>query len=421
MESMTSVAPGVAHNWAGTHTYAAARIVTPRTVEELQEIVAASPRVRALGSRHSFNDLADTDGVLIDTSSLPHSVEVIDEDTVRVAAWMRYGDIATALKPHGLALHNLASLPHISVAGAVATGTHGSGDGNSNLAGAVAGFDMVDAHGELVSLQPVDDDFDGAVVSLGALGILTTITLDVEPAFEVRQDVWDDLPWDAALENLDRITSAAYSVSLFTDWSGDAIGSVWLKQLVPGRVRGELFGATRRSEDRHPLPDIDASPTTQQGGVPGLWSDRLPHFRMEFTPSNGEEIQSEYLVPRINAIAALEAMRELSPVVTPLLHVTEIRTMRADSLWMSGAYDTDCVNIHFTWKKMPAEVAAALPVIEAALLPLGGRPHWGKWFAAGASEIAPLYPRYDDFKSLVLGRDPERKFGNAYLSRVLGL
>lgn len=412
--------PPPAHNWAGTHTYAAARIVTPRTVDELQEIVAASRRVRALGSRHSFNDLADTDGVLVDTSALPHSLEVIDEDTVKVAAWMRYGDIAAALKPHGLALHNLASLPHISVAGAVATGTHGSGDGNSNLAGAVAGFELIDAHGELATLQPVDDEFDGAVVSLGALGILTTVTLDVEPAFQVRQDVWDDLPWDAALENLDRITSAAYSVSMFTDWSGDTIGSTWLKQLVPGRVRGELFGARRREADRHPLPDIDASPTTQQGGVPGLWSDRLPHFRMEFTPSNGEEIQSEYLVPRVNALAALEAMRALSPQVTPLLHITELRTMRADSLWMSGAYDTDCLNIHFTWKKLPAEVAAVLPVIEAALLPLGARPHWGKWFHAGVDEIAPLYPRYDDFRSLVLSRDPDRTFGNAYLERVLG-
>lgn len=408
-------------NWSGTHTYGATRIVTPRTVDELQEIVASSPRVRALGSRHSFNDLADTDGVLVDTSALPHQLEIIDDDTIRVAAWMRYGDIAGALEPHGLALHNLASLPHISVAGAVATGTHGSGDGNSNLAGAVAGFDMIDAHGELVTLQPVDDDFDGAVVSLGALGILTTVTLDVEPAFQVRQDVWDDLPWDAALANLDTITSAAYSVSLFTDWSGDTISSTWLKQLVPGRVRGELFGARRRSSDRHPLPDIDASSTTQQGGVPGLWSDRLPHFRMEFTPSNGEEIQSEYLVPRVNAIAALEAVRALSPVVTPLVHISEIRTMRADSLWLSGAYDTDCVNIHFTWKKLPAEVAAALPVIEEALLPLGARPHWGKWFHAGVSEIAPLYPRFDDFRALVLERDPDRTFGNAYLTRVLGL
>jgi alditol oxidase len=416
---MSSSSP--AHNWAGTHTYAALRIATPRTVEELQQIVATEPRVRALGSRHSFNDLADTDGVLIDTSALPHSLEIVDEDTVKVAAWMRYGDIAAALEPHGLALHNLASLPHISVAGAVATGTHGSGDGNSNLAGAVAGFDLVDAHGELVSLQPVDDDFDGAVVSLGALGILTTVTLDVEPAFQVRQDVWDDLPWDAALENLDRITSAAYSVSMFTDWSGETIGSTWLKQLVPGKVRGELFGARRRESDRHPLPDIDSSPTTQQGGVPGLWSDRLPHFRMGFTPSSGEEIQTEYLVPRVNAIAALEVMRSLSPLVTPLLQITELRTMRADSLWMSGAYDTDCLNIHFTWKKLPTEVAAALPVIEAALLPLGARPHWGKWFDAGVEQIAPLYPRYEDFRALVLARDPERKFTNPYLSRVLGL
>lgn len=420
---MTSSAPGndAQHNWADTHTYGAASIVTPRTVEELQEIVASSPRVRALGSRHSFNDLADTDGVLVDTSALPHTVEILDEDTVRVAAWMRYGDIATALAPHGLALHNLASLPHISVAGAIATGTHGSGDSNSNLAGAVAGLSLLSADGSVSELQPVDDEFDGAVVSLGALGILTSVTLDVEPAFEVRQDVWQNLPWDAALENLDKITSAAYSVSLFTDWLGDSIGSVWLKQLVPGKVRGELFGATPQKTDLHPLPDSDSSPTTQQGGVPGLWSDRLPHFRMEFTPSNGEEIQSEYLVPRLHIIAALEGIRALGPRIAPLLHITEIRTMRADSLWLSGAYGTDAVGIHFTWKKLPAEVAAILPAIEEVLLSLGARPHWGKVFHAGATDITPLYPRFDDFRSLVLDRDPDRKFGNAYLTRVLGL
>ena len=417
---MTSSASGPS-NWAGTHTYGAASIVTPRTVEELQEIVASSPRVRALGSRHSFNDLADTEGVLVDTSALPHSLEVIDEDTVTVAAWMRYGDIATALKPHGLALHNLASLPHISVAGAVATGTHGSGDSNSNLAGAVAGLSLIGASGEISELQPVDDEFDGSVVSLGALGILTTVTLDVEPAFEVRQDVWQDLPWDAALENLDRITSAAYSVSMFTDWLGDTIGAVWLKQLVPGRVRGELFGATRQVTELHPLPHSDTSPTTTQGGVPGLWSDRLPHFKMEFTPSNGEEIQTEYIVPRRNIVEALSAMRSMGSQIAPLLHITELRTMRADSLWLSGAYGTDAVAIHFTWKLLPAEVAAILPAIEEALLPLGARPHWGKVFHAAAAEIAPLYPRFDDFRALVLERDPERKFGNAYLTRVLGI
>jgi xylitol oxidase len=408
-------------NWAGSHTYAATRIAAPRSVEELQELVAAEPRVRALGSRHSFNDLADTDGVLVDTSALPASLEVVDDDTIVVSAGMRYGDIASRLAPLGLALHNLASLPHISVAGAVATGTHGSGDANSTLAGAVAGMTIVGADGELVTVQPADPEFDGSVVSLGALGILTSVTLDVEPAFDLRQDVWEGLSWDALLENFDRVTASAYSVSTFTTWAGDTVDSTWLKSLVPGKVRGELFGATRLTADRHPLPGLEPGPSTAQSGVVGIWGDRLPHFRMEFTPSSGEELQTEYLVPRLNAIAALEAVRALGPRISPLLHISEIRTMRADSLWLSGAYDTDAVAIHFTWKKLPAEVAAILPDLEAALLPLGARPHWGKLFAASAAELRGLYPRFDDFRALVLERDPERKFGNKYLERNLEL
>jgi xylitol oxidase len=408
-------------NWAGSHVYAAPSFAEPTTLDELQTLVASTERVRALGSRHSFNDLADTPGTLIGTARLPHSVEILDEDTIAVAPWMKYGEIAALLKPHGLALHNLASLPHISVAGAIATGTHGSGDRNANLAGAVAGLTMVGADGELVTLQPADPEFDGAVVSLGALGILTSVVLDVEPAFEIRQDVWADLPWDAALANLDTVTSAAYSVSMFTDWLGDTIGTTWLKSLVPGRARGELFGARRLSEDVHPLPGFDATPTTGQMGVPGSWGDRLPHFRMEFTPSSGDEIQTEYLVPRLRAVEALEAMRALGSRIAPLLLISEIRTMKADSLWLSGAYETDTVNIHFTWKKMPVDVAALLPSIEAALLPLGARPHWGKVFAASSEELRPRYPRFDDFRALAARLDPAGKFRNAYLARTLDL
>lgn len=408
-------------NWSGSHVYAAPTFAQPRTVDELQSVVASASQARALGSRHSFNDLADTPGTLIGTSLLPPSLEIIDEDTVAVAAWMTYGEIAELLEPQGLALHNLASLPHISVAGAITTGSHGSGDRNGNLAVAVAGLRFVDAAGEIVTLQAVDPEFDGAVVALGALGILTTVLLDVEPAFDLRQDVWHDLPWDAALANLDTITSAAYSVSIFTDWLGDTIGATWLKSRVPGRVRGELFGARRATEEVHPLPGLEAGPATAQLGVPGAWHDRLPHFRMDFTPSSGEELQSEYFVPRSRAAEALEAVRALGPRIAPLLHISEIRTIAADSLWLSGAYESDSVAIHFTWKRMPAEVAALLPAIEAELLPLGARPHWGKCFVAEAAELRPLYPRFDDFRELAQCFDPAGKFRNAYLARVLDL
>jgi len=407
-------------NWAQTYTYSAQTIAHPTSVDEVREVVASTDRIRALGTRHSFTALPDTPGTLVALDALPPRVD-LDETagTVTVAGGLRYGDVATALQERGWALHNLASLPHISVAGAVATGTHGSGDANGTLSSAVAALELITATGELVTLRRGDPDFDGAVVSLGALGIVTAVTLDVQPTFDIRQDMYDDLPWDALLADLDAVTGSAYSVSLFTTWLGDSIPAVWLKSRMDAPAPPtDLLGATRQPVGRHMIPDQPASNTTELGGVPGPWSDRLAHFKLGFTPSNGDELQSEYLVPRDRAVEALIAVRGLRDAIAPLLHVTEVRTMSADALWLSGAYTTDAVAIHFTWKKLPAEVAAVLPSIEALLLPLGARPHWGKVF--DRVERAN-YPRLDDFRELVARYDPQRKFGSEYLERHLGL
>lgn len=423
--SMTEAArtslPGetIGRNWAGSYTYRAATLARPSTIAEVQSVVSAGSRVRALGSRHSFTGIADSTGTLVTLDSLPSRLE-LDEGarTVTVAAGARYGDVAIALQSRGWALHNLASLPHISIAGAIATGTHGSGDRNGTLAAAVASIDLVLASGELITLSRGEADFAGAVVSLGALGVVVSVTLDIQPTFDVRQDVYDALPWDSLLTHFDAVTSSAYSVSVFTDWQGDTIGSTWLKSRMDEPTpRDDLFGAARLGTDRHPLPDQPPLNTTQQGGVPGPWSDRLAHFKLGYTPSNGNELQSEYLVPRSAAVQAIEAVRALRSRVGPLLMISELRTMTADDLWLSGAYDRDTVAIHFTWKPLPVEVAAVLPAIESALLPLGGRPHWGKVFSADAAAIAPLYPRLDDFRHLVARLDPSGKFGNAYLDR----
>ena len=411
----------VGENWARTVAYSARSLLRPSSVDELRELVAGSRGIRALGSRHSFNELADTTGDLV-------SLELIDDDivideaerTVTVGGRIRYGDLATALQAAGWALHNLASLPHISVAGAVATGTHGSGDRNGTLAAAVARLEFVTASGELLVLRRGDADFDGAVVSLGALGIVTRVTLDIQPTFDVRQDLYDDLEWSALLENFEGITSSAYSVSVFTDWLGDTIGTTWLKSRMDAAAPPErLFGAERQRTERHMLPDQPPSNVTQQGGIAGPWSDRLAHFKLGFTPSNGDELQSEYLVPRRNAVEAIEAVRSLGARIAPLLLVTELRTMAADSLWLSGAYETDAVGIHFTWKPLGAEVGALLPAIEQLLLPLGARPHWGKVFTARVGQIEGQYPRFDDFRALAARLDPQRKFGNAFLERAV--
>ena len=345
-------------NWAGNHTYRA-RIERVQSIEQVQQVVAAAPRVRALGSRHSFTDLTDTTdarghgGVLVSLADLPTTVEVDgDTRTARVAGRAAYGDVATRLQAEGWALANLASLPHISVAGAVATGTHGSGVENGSLATAVAALEIVGPDGEIRRVARGDADFEGSVVALGALGVVTAVTLDIEPTYDVRQDVFTGLGWDALAEHVDTITSSAYSVSLFTRWTDVGIDQVWLKDRVGDRSAEpprELFGAIAATSTMHMLEGGSTDAITQQGGVPGPWLDRLPHFRMEFTPSRGEELQSEYLLPREHTLEAVARLRALSDVMAPVLMVTELRTVAADSHWLSSAYGRDVVGLHFTW------------------------------------------------------------------------
>ena len=421
MATIQDRSPG--RNWAGNYVYGAEKLHRPSTVEQVQEVVATAPAVRVLGSRHSFNDIADS-SELLTLEDMPRDV-VFDRaaGTVSFNAGLKYGELVDALGAEGVALHNLASLPHISVAGAVATATHGSGDANGNLATAVAGLELVTSDGEVVESSRGEPDFDGLVVGLGALGAVTRITLDVESAYEVRQRVFEGLGWEALFENFDEITSCGYSVSVFTRW-GENVDQVWVKSRVtdePENVRDDLFGAVAATVDRHPILGLDAASCTPQLGRPGLWSDRLPHFRMGFTPSSGEELQSEYLIPRRHAVGAIGAVRALAEKIRPVLQVSEIRSVAADRLWMSTSYGEETVCIHFTWKPEREAVGEVIIQLEAALAPFGARPHWGKVFHTEAAEIAPLYERLPDFVRLVERLDPRGAFRNSWLrARVLG-
>ena len=410
-------------NWAGNHRYRAERIHHPSTLEQVQEIVAAARRVRALGSRHSFNDIADSTE-LVALDALPADVVVHrGAATVSLGSGVTYGELAGALNREGMALHNLASLPHISVAGAVATATHGSGDANGNLATAVAALELVTSSGELLTVARGEPDFEGMVVGLGALGVVTRLTLDVEPAYEVRQRVFEGLAWDMLLEHFDEIAASGYSVSVLTRW-GTQVDQVWVRSRVtdePEAVRRDLFGARPATVDRHPILGIDPVNCTPQLGRAGAWSDRLPYFRMGFTPSSGEELQSEYLVPREHAVAAIEAVRALADRLRPLVQVCELRTTAADRLWMSPQYRRDTVGIHFTWTLEPDAVARVLPDLERALAPFDARPHWGKLFVSDAATLAARYERLPDFARLVERLDPRGAFRNAWLeARVFG-
>jgi xylitol oxidase len=410
-------------NWAGSHTYRARVIHAPATREQVREIVEAAPQIRVLGSRHSFTDIADA-AELVTLEHLPPDV-VVDRAamTVTCGGGVRYGELALELARDGLALANLASLPHIAVAGAISTATHGSGDRNGNLATSVAALEIVTSDGAVLTAARADPDFDGLVVGLGAVGALTRVTLDVEPDYRVRQRVFEGLEWHDLFEHFDAITSSGYSVSVFTRW-GDAVDQVWVKNRVheqPEETAEELFGAAAATQDRHPILGLDPVNCTPQLGFAGPWAERLPHFRMGFTPSSGAELQSEYIVHRGDAVAAIEAVLVVAAAVRPVIQVSEIRTIAADALWMSPQYGRDTVALHFTWSPEPTAVRRALAEVERVLAPFEARPHWGKLFLAGAGEIRPLYERHGDFVALLDRVDPRGAFRNDWLrAHVLG-
>jgi xylitol oxidase len=404
-------------NWAGNYAYRAARIHHPASLTELQELVAAAPKVRALGTGHTFSAITDSEE-LVSLERMPVDL-VVDRDaqTVSFGAQLSYGALAQALAPHALGLANLASLPHIAVAGAASTATHGSGDRNGNLATAVTALEMVTSDGRILAAKRGDPDFDGMVVALGALGVVTRITLTVEPTYEVRQDVFEGLAWDTLLEEFDAITSAAYSVSIFTLWD-EPHTSVWIKSRTDAASGRPVppSGTQPASAKVHMIGGQDPVNCTPQLGEPGPWSERLAHFRMGFTPSAGAEIQSEYIVARRHAVPALAALRELADLIQPLLQITEIRTVAADGLWLSPQYEQDTVCIHFTWRREQEAIERVLVDIERALEPFSPRPHWGKLFLADAATIAQRYPRLGDFSALAARLDPRAAFTNDWLA-----
>ncbi|MFJ2978017.1 D-arabinono-1,4-lactone oxidase [Curtobacterium sp. NPDC087082] len=406
-------------NWSGTVTYTAERVLRPSSIDEAAEIVARSPRVHGLGTRHSFNDAPDAPGVLLDLTGIPTDLAVdAVRRTVTMGAGTRYGVVAPEIDRAGFALHNTGSLPHISIAGAIATGTHGSGTALGSLSTAVRSFEVLGPDGSARTIDRDDPAFDGAVLHLGLLGVLTRVTLDVEPSYRMRQDTYGPIPWDTFTAHVAEVHAAATSVCSYTVF-GDTVSEVLLKSRVPDgdddvAVPDELFGAPRL-----PGSPGDGHHTARDGSV-GPWWDRLPHFPIDSVPSHGSEVQSEHFVPLRHAGAALDAVRTMAARIQPHLHVCELRTMAADPFWLSPTQGEDVLCIAFTWQKHPVEVAALLPDLEALLAPFDGRPHWGKMSSLDAAAIAGLYPRLADFRDLVAAADPERTFASSFGERVLG-
>jgi xylitol oxidase len=410
----------MARNWAGTYEYAAPRIVPATSVDDIVRVLSEPGRVRALGTRHSFTDLPDTTGTLIDVTGFSADFE-LDEaaQTVTVTAGIRYGVLAVWLDDRGWALRNMGSLPHINVGGATATATHGSGDANPVLSASVRSLRYVGADAQVHDVRRGDPDFDALVVGLGAYGIVVSLTLDIQPAFRARQDIYTGVSWAAALADYDALTTAGYSVSVFSRWEDPSVGYVWVKTRLDADddpVPDTILDGVRAVSGESPLGVEDN--ITELAGVPGPWMLRLPHFRLDAQPSFGDEIQSEYFVARADAAEALGAVRALGDGIRPHLIWTELRTAAADELWLSPAYRQDVVIIHFTWHNHPDEVAAAVARIEAALEPFDARPHWGKLHGFDRARLERVHPRLADARRVFERLDPDGRFSNAHLERV---
>jgi alditol oxidase len=416
---------GPRENWAGNLTYSTDRLYSPGSVDEVRQVVKSCAKLRALGTRHSFNAIADSTQNQISLKRLDQIALNEAAHTVTVGAGVTYGKLAPIIDERGYALHNLASLPHISVAGAIATATHGSGVHNGNLATAVAAIELVTAGGETLGLSREKDgeQFLGAVVGLGGLGVITSVTLDLLPTFKVAQSVYENLSLDHLKQHFDEIFSSGYSVSLFTDWQHHKASEVWIKRkLEPGdknEWQAEFFGARLATHKLHPIEGHPAEACTEQQGIPGPWYERLPHFRMNFTPSSGRELQTEYFVPRDRGYEAILAVEKLRDQITPHLFITELRTIAADNLWMSTAYQRPSLAIHFTWKPEWPEVSKILPLIEKQLEPFEPRPHWAKLFTIPPARLQSRYARLAEFQALLKHHDPEAKFRNEFLDKNL--
>jgi xylitol oxidase len=410
-------------NWAGNLEYNTDRLYSANSLAQVRSYVKKQSKLKVLGTRHCFNNIADSTDSFLSIKSMNELVALEPEArTVTVDAGVTYGQLCPHLHNKGFALHNLASLPHISIAGACSTATHGSGEMNGNLATAVSALELVMAAGDVVKLSRQQDGeaFRGAVVGLGSLGVITKVSLDIQPSFMMRQYVYENLPLAEVKDHFDAIQSSGYSVSLFTDWQNQRISEVWIKSREEAGqafdATPEFFGAKRATRNLHPIAELSAENCTEQMGVPGPWYERLPHFRMGFTPSAGKELQSEYFVPRQHAVEAILAVERLRDRISPHLMISEIRTIAADNLWLSPCYEQPCITIHFTWKQDWPVVRTLLPVIEKELAPFKARPHWGKLFTTSPAELKSIYKRLPDFIQLSKKYDPQGKFRNEFLN-----
>jgi len=413
-------APGT--NWAGNVKYEG-ELFHPSSLGEIQNLIRGASGVKVVGGRHSFSAVANTrpEGTLLSLDSFK-TISNVDRArlTVDVGAGVKYSDLCPVIARQGFTVENTASVLPINVVGASATGTHGSG--TQSLAAQITGLQFVNGKGELVRLSQKDgNDFSLTVVGLGGFGVVTGVTMKVVPNFEMRQRVWEEMPFDQFLKHFDKIMKAGYSVSAFTTWRGDTVSEVWVKRRAtdgdsaPG---SEWYGAKPAPRDRHPIVTMDPTPCTPQMGVVRQAWEILPHFRPDKPPSSrGHERHSEYSVPEKDAVAAMRALHAVGDKIGRALQISEIRTVKEDNLALSVAYRRPSVLLHFTWTENDADVTKAIPVVEEALRPFQPRPHWGKMSHLRGAELRENFPKLDDFRKFCEKHDPAGRFRNSFLDK----
>jgi xylitol oxidase len=406
----------VAKNWGGNLDYGPGKILAPESLAELSEIIR-SGKVRPIGTKHSFSNLVIGEGQLVSAAGLSFE-PVIDQknSTVTVPAATKYGELAVFLEEEGYALKNMGSLPHISIAGSAATGTHGSGDKNQILSSSLVSFSYLDANGVIVTLNRSSKNFEACRVGLGAYGLWVNLTLAIVQSYQMRQDVFRNLPWELFLEDPAKLTAAGYSVSLFTKWGSDTIDQTWVKSRSHDSAPPiEIAGIKPDSTSMPELMPGVGDNLTQQGGEEGAWLDRLPHFRFDATPSAGNEIQTEYFFERKNIVGAIKAIQTIASEINPTLLISEIRTIAQDAAWLSPMLRGDSVAVHFTWVNDAAAVAKAVALVEKATAEFKPIPHWGKVHGFSAEKLREVHPKLDRAKALFDSLDPQGVFSTDYL------
>ncbi|MET8862667.1 D-arabinono-1,4-lactone oxidase [Nonomuraea sp. NPDC004580] len=421
-------------NWARNQTGTPAEIRVPACADDVvravRDATGSGRRVRMVGTGHSFTGVALTDGIMLRPDALTGIVSLAD-DRVTVQAGTPLRVLNELLAERGLALANMGDITEQTVAGAVQTGTHGTGRDSGGLADQIAELEMVLADGTLTTLSPGDDLFDAARVGLGALGVLTTVTLRVEPAFLLRNRR-RKLALSDMLGALDELTSANEHLDFFWLPHTDAC-LVKTNNRSPGPPRppsparrwletvfleNTVFGAACAIGARLPalIPHINAVSACALGE-----SSSVDLSYKQFTARRDVRfLEMEYAVPRERLAQALREVRDLIERMDwKITFPVEVRVTPPSDAWLSTAYGraTAYVACHVY---RPTPNPAYFAGVEEIMTRLGGRPHWGKLHTRDAAYLAKAYPRFADFVALRDRLDPGRLFANAYLDTVLG-